>query len=232
MRSATLATMSPRIVTRWTGRILGAELKGSQETPTAIADRQAGFTLVELMVTSLCLIIVTTMVFLTLVSAYGSESRVSAISQASSQITQAFMQLDSEIGYASDIQYGSSGSNYFVWFQSPGTTTSQDEPQCTEIEYNNSTGVLQQQSWWPTSAAAPGTWRVIASGLETNLSTDPFSWGSGTGPAGTAPWQLAVTLASTSGAGTTAETAHSSFTITALNTNQNSSSTSVCGGPS
>lgn len=204
---------------------------GSQETATAIGDRQAGYTLVELMVTLLCVAIITTMVSLMLLSAYRSESRVSAMSQANSQVTQAFTQLDSEIRYASDInvpgQDSSSPPNYFVEFQSNWTESSESYPQCTEVEYDNSTGVLQQQTWLLVNAGtvAPGTWQVIASGLKTDLSTDPFSLSDTT-----VPWQLAVSISSTSGVGATAETAQSSFAFTALNTTGESSSTGVCGG--
>lgn len=192
---------------------------------------EAGFTLVELLVVTPVLLIVTGLVLSTLISAYGAESSVQSASQASSQVTLAFMELDGEIRYAADINVpGSYNSNYYVEWESDWTQNTQNEPTCTQLEYNNASGALQQRSWLE-NASAPATWQVLASGLKTSISTDPFSLSAPSG----SPWQLSVSLTSVMGSGASQGTAQSSFTVTSLDTTSSSSDgtgsePAVCGG--
>jgi len=198
-------------------------------TPAPRAPRaEDGFTLVELMVVLPFLLIVTTLVLSTVVTAYGAESRVQSTSQSSSQVTLAFLSLDDEVRYATDInqpgQDSSSPANYYVEFESDWNTNSQGEPGCTQLEYNNSGGELQQRSWY-VGATIPTGWQVLASALTTSISTDPFVLSDQA-----APWQLSFKISSAAVDGGSTGNAQSSFTITALNTSSNSSSSNVCGG--
>ena len=189
--------------------------------------RRHGFTLVELLVVMPFLLIVTTIVGSTVVTAYGAESSVQATAQSSSQVTLAFLALDSEVRYASDIQVGqdsSSPPNYYVEFDSDWNTDTQGEPECSQLEYNNSTGTLDQKTWY-SDGTIPSGWQVLASGLETSITADPFSLGdSGS------PWTLTISISSVISSGSEAGTAQSSFTLTALNTSSSSSNSGVCGG--
>ncbi len=187
-----------------------------------------GFTLVELLVVLPFLLIVTTLVMTTVVTAYGAESRVQATSDSSSQVTLAFLSLDGEMRYATDInqpgQDSSSPPNYYVEFESDWNTNSQGESGCTQLEYNNAAGTLQQRTWYLGGTIPTGS-ETLASGLKTSISTDPFVLTNVE-----APWQLSVKISSAVVDGSSTGNSQSSFTITALNTSANSSSQNVCGG--
>ena len=165
---------------------------------------------------------------LNLASSYGAESQALASSRASSQVTLAFLALDSEIRYASEInvpgQDSSTPPNYYVEFQSSWNTNAQDEPQCTQLEYNNAGGELEQRSWY-VGGTAPAGWQVLASSLKTSVSSDPFSLSDAA-----SPWQLSMTIGSVVSSGSTEGAAQSSFTITAVDTTASSTSQNVCGG--
>ena len=127
-----------------------------------------GFTLVELLVVMPFLLIVTALVLTTVVTAFGAQSaRDKRRLQSSSQVTLAFIALDGELRYASDInQPGQDRTtpqllrrSRFDW-----KTNSQGEPQCTQLEYDNSSGNLQQRSWY-LGGTVPTGWQVLASGL-------------------------------------------------------------------
>jgi type II secretory pathway pseudopilin PulG len=202
--------------------------KARQTSRTPVARSEDGFTLVELLVVMPFLIIVTTLVLTTVVTAFAAESRVQATSQSSSQVTLAFLALDGETRYASDInqpgQDTNNPPNYYVEFESDWNTNAQDEPECTQVEYNNSSGNLEQRSWY-SGGSVPSGWQVLASGMETSVSTNPFSLSDVE-----SPWQLTTTLTSQASAGSITGTAQSSFTSTALNTNADSTDENVCGG--
>jgi type II secretory pathway pseudopilin PulG len=195
---------------------------------TRVERTEDGFTLVELMVVLPFLLIVTTLVMSTLVTAYGAESRVQSTSQSSGQVTLAFLSLDDEVRYATDInqpgQDTSSPPNYYVEFESDWNTNSQSEPDCTQLEYNNSAGKLQQRSWY-VGGTIPTGWQVLASSLKTSISTDPFTLSNRA-----APWQLSFKISSAAVDLGSTGNAQSSFSITALNTSSNSSSSNICGG--
>jgi type II secretory pathway pseudopilin PulG len=195
---------------------------------TSVARSEDGFTLVELLVVMPFLIIVTTLVLTTVVTAFAAESRVQATAQSSSQVTLAFLALDGEIRYASDInqpgQDTNNPPNYYVEFESDWNTNAQDEPDCTQLEYDNSSGDLLQRSWYLGGSVPTGS-QVLASGMQTSVSTNPFSLSDGE-----SPWQLTITISSVTSAGSITGTAQSSFTFTALNTNADSTNENVCGG--
>jgi hypothetical protein len=188
---------------------------------------------VELLVVMPVLLIVTGLVLATLTTAYGAESRVQTTAQASSQVTLAFMALDSEIRYAADINQPWPTTNnapaYFVSFQSDWKQNAQGQSLCTQVEYNNSTGQLLQGSWYGP-ATGPTAWQVLASGLENTKTSGlpvPFSLSNNQGN----PWQLSVTITAASSVGSTKGTAQSAFTITSLDTNASSKDSGICGGP-
>jgi prepilin-type N-terminal cleavage/methylation domain-containing protein len=206
----------------------------AQPRPTnLVGQSEAGFTLVELLVVMPVLLIVTSLAMVTLVTAYGAGNREQSTSQSSSQVTLAFIKLDSEIRYAADInqpgQDSNNPPNYYVEFQSDWTQNTQGysgSSLCTQLEYT-STGNLQQRTWAATSSVPTAGWQVLASGLQTTpLSANPFSLSAPQG----APWQLSVAISAVTGTGSAKGAAQSAFTITSLDTTSNSVSQGVCGG--
>jgi hypothetical protein len=194
----------------------------------------------------------------------NTERRVTNAGQASSQVTEAFMTLDGEVRYAADISTPAESvaapyaSDYWVEFESDWTISSQGSAQCTQLEYNTAAGTLRQRTWLLNNSAVSGAtppasgWQMLASGLATAPSGNPFSLSktepnllnpstpSTTVPVSptttvaqetaATPWQLTLSLSSTQGYGTQAESAQSSFTISALDITSNSTTTDVCGG--
>lgn len=197
---------------------------------TLVGNSEAGFTLVELLVVMPVLLIVTALGMTTVVTASRVGSLVQATTQSSSQVTLAFMTLDGEIRYATDINESGQDSNnppdYYVEFESDWTQNTQGYSRCTQLEYT-STGVLQQRSWPATGTVPTGGWQLLASGLQaTTAITNPFSLSTPQG----SPWQLSITISAVSGTGSSQGMAQSSFTITSLDTTANSISQGVCGG--
>lgn len=222
-----------------------------------------GFTLVEVLIAMFVMTIVMTMVLLTMTGwVVNTERSVSLSGQASDQVQQAFMTLDQEVRYAADVNApGSSPSacsgttcNYWVEFESDWTTSTQSSPRCTQVEYATSLGLLRQRSW-PTSASttppSSAAWQVLASGLSTAVTGNPFSLSTeepdlvnastSTTTASTTtttlaveaaatPYQLTVSLSSTLGEGAQSGSAQTSFTISAVNVTGSSVSSNVCGG--
>ena len=145
-------------------------------------------------------------------------------------MTLAFMTLDGEIRYATDINEPGQDSynppDYYVEFESDWTQSTEGYSRCTQLEYT-STGNLQQRSWSATGPVPTGGWQLLASGLQTTpAATNPFSLSTPQG----SPWQLSITISAVSGTGSSKGTAQSSFTITSLDTTANSTSQGVCGG--
>ena len=151
----------------------GPRMETRQGHRPPVAPPEAGFTLVELLIVMPFLLIVTTLMMVTLSTAYGAASQVQSTSNASSQVTLAFMTLDSEIRYAADINEpgsdASSPPNYYVEFESNW----EQSPTCTQLEYANSAGKLLQRSWIPP-ASAPSGWQILASGMQTSYLERPI----------------------------------------------------------
>jgi type II secretory pathway pseudopilin PulG len=188
---------------------------------------------VELLVVMPFLLIMSGLVMWTLATAYGAQSQVQNASNASSQVTLAFMQLDSEIRYAADINTPwQSSNNYLVAFESDWKQNAQGQSLCTQLKYDTSTGRLLQGSWYPP-ATAPTGWQVLASGLQTSVPIDPFSLSTPQG----SPWLLSIgtqnaPIWAVGGTGLSTGKAESRFTIAALDTTSSSKDQGVCGGPS
>lgn len=217
---------SPRIARRFGSSGLRQRVKTRLKRGAEDAPAEDGFTLVELLVVMPFFFIVTTLVMTSMITGYRAESRVQQTSAASSQVITAFMSLDTDIRYASDIEVGKDSStpvNYYIVFDSDWNTNASGEPACTEIEYNNSSGQLQQRNWYSTLTAPTG-WQVLATSLQTSVSTDPFTLSDAD-----VPWSVSVKLNSVANAGNTKAGAQSSFSITALNTSLTSISSGVCG---
>jgi len=200
--------------------------RGEPEGSIGRGDSEAGFTLVELLVVMPALLIVTSLAMVTLVTAYKSGSIVQSTSSSSNQVDLAFITLDGEVRYAADINTpGADSGNYYVEWESDWTQNTLGYSQCTQLEYTT-TGVLQQRSWDASDSVPTAGWNTLASGLQTGISSDPFSLSTTQGT----PWQLTISLTALSGSGRTAASTQSKFTITSLDTDSSSVSSGVCGG--
>lgn len=158
--------------------------------------------------------ILLTMIVSTMVHLFTPTLQAEAIRDSSDQLDIAFMQLDSEVPYASQIwaPYQGQPSADDDWdIEYESTFSGAQEPTCTELKYEWGTGQLMQASWSKGSTTAP-SFKMLAEGL--TGSSDPFQVIQNSS---NEKVQLMVTLSAVSGTGTAKETTSSSVTFTALN---------------
>jgi len=172
--------------------------------------------------TILMALITTTMVHLV-----NPALQTEAIRDSSDNLNIAFLDLDSEVRYASQIwapYAGTSGDTWDVLFTS--TFDGAATPNCWELQYNDGLGELLQQTWSEGATSAPG-FKMLVNGL--TGTADPFAIVSNTN---FEEVQLSVTLSAASGTGEAYEKTSSSVTFTALNSTGNAAATgTACGGP-
>jgi hypothetical protein len=158
--------------------------------------------------------ILLTMIVPMMVHLFTPTLQSQAITNSSDQLDIAYMQLDSEVPYASQIwapYQGSPGSDDDWDIEYESTFSGAQEPTCTELKYEWGTGQLLQATWTEASTVTP-SFKAIASDL--TGSADPFQVVQNSSYEKV---QLMVTLSALSGSGTARETTSSSVTFTALN---------------
>ncbi|GAA3347890.1 hypothetical protein GCM10020358_64370 [Amorphoplanes nipponensis] len=197
---------------------------------------EAGFSLVEILVTLSVMSVVMVMFTTAVLQIYGNSNTAQTIAASRSQLNQAFQRFDREVRYASWIATpGKVDTAWYVEF------ASSDAKQCLQLRLetapaqakdNNTdgTGVLQLLRWTPGAPPAknqPG--QTIASQLVTDAAGPftlvPAGVSSTADPSFTPDFQaLRVQLTARVGV----STATVSTTFTALNTSRNTPSTHAC----
>jgi type II secretory pathway pseudopilin PulG len=176
-----------------------------------------GWSLIEVVVSMTILAVFMAMMTTGIVQVYRVVNETDAISTAQAQVNIAFLRLDREIRYASDLSTeGQVGSDWYVEYLTTYTGTSV----CSELRLHVTNGQLQRRSW-TQGGTVPTTWSVLASGV---TGTKPFTFRSADATYNYP--RLALSLTARAGAGTTAASKQMSITFTALNST--SSSASVC----
>jgi prepilin-type N-terminal cleavage/methylation domain-containing protein len=179
--------------------------------------RDEGFSLIEVVVSMSVMAVFMAMMTTGIVQVYRVINTTDAMSAAQAQANIAFLRLDREIRYASDLSTeGQVGSDWYVEYLTTFTGT----PACTELRLHVANGQLQRRSW-TQGGTVPTTWTVLASGVS---ATRPFTFRSADSTYNYP--RLALNLTAQAGGGRTASTRQMSVTFTAQNTT--SSSASVC----
>lgn len=193
-----------------------------------------GTSLVELMVGMALLSIFMAMFTGAVVAMNNSENKAQAVNITSSQLNQAYLNLDKTVRYATAISTpgvspaaGSSG-DWYVEMQTLNTGTEV----CTQVRVDIVAQQLQQRSWNVTGTVAgtPSAWSPTASGISNGNAvagptTQPFYL---TTPAKAIYQQLTINLAAPSGNGVTYTNSVSTFTFTALNSTKTPPGTPFC----
>jgi len=195
-------------------------LSAVDRSPSRAKRSDHGFTLVEMGVAMLIMAVFMVLIVQSMVHLVNPTLQTEAIRDSSNQLDIAFLDLDGEVRYASEIwqQYqGSPASddNWDVVFES--TYNGAPTPTCTELRYNWSSGQLTQSSWALGTPTTP-TFKLLANDLTTT--SDPFNAFDPVTTTGNTNYQkeqLTVTLSAASGTGPAHETTSSSVTFTALN---------------
>jgi prepilin-type N-terminal cleavage/methylation domain-containing protein len=186
------------------------------------ADREGGFTLVELLVSIVVLGIFMSLATAGFLNMFKTANRTQGIADAQRQLSLAFNQLDREIRYSAGISTpGFVGSEPYVEF----LTTNTGSPICTELRLRPTTGQLQQRTWTQsTGTITPSPWTQLATNITTT--TQPFVL---TIADATLNFQrLGISLTATAGGVVTSVTRQFTATFTALNTSLNTDSSTAC----
>ncbi len=178
---------------------------------------EAGYSLIEVLVSMGVMGVFLAMMTTGVVEVYRVVNRNDAFSTVQSQVNIAFLRLDRQIRYASDLSTeGVSGGNWYVEF----LTTYTGSSLCTELRLNAASGQLQQRTW--TQGNTPGTsWALLAAGV---TSTRPFTFLPSDATYNYP--RLHLNLVASAGSGTTAATRTFDVTFTALDAT--STSAGVC----
>jgi prepilin-type N-terminal cleavage/methylation domain-containing protein len=184
-------------------------------------NRDGGFTLVESLISMTIMLVVMLMFTTGVLRIFRSANTTEQISVAQSQVYRAFQRIDKEIRYAAGISTpGTVGGSPHVEF----LTTHTGSNVCVQLRLDVSARQLQRRTW--TLGAGPDeddAWFPLAS--EVSAAT-PFSY---LPPAGAFTFQrLRIRLEAAAAAGT-GPVAATDVTFTALNTDPDTESTTVCG---
>jgi Tfp pilus assembly protein PilV len=185
-------------------------------TPAEQAARDAGISLIEVVVSMVLMGIFLSMFAAGIAKMYNAADRTDSLTQTSAQVDIAFDRLDKEIRYASAINPPGKGTdgNWYVEFLNTSSGTSA----CTQLRVANSQ--LQQRTWTGTPTGAP-TWTPLASSVAAPGATSPFTWYAAQGSQLTQ--RLKVTLNAVSGVGSAQRQSTTMVTFSAMNSSQGGS---------
>jgi Tfp pilus assembly protein PilW len=190
-----------------------------------------GTSLIELVVGMSLLSIFMSMFTGAVVMMNNAENKAQAVSLTSTQLNQAFLNLDKTVRYATAISTPGQGTTGDWYVELRTTNTGTD--QCMQLRVDIATQQLQQRTWTVTNAVASSAsgWLPTASGIAngnavSGAATQPFYLPP---PLASAKFQqLRINLTSPSGSGSSATTSASSFTFTALNSTVPVSTSPIC----
>jgi len=182
--------------------------------------RDAGFTLVELVVALSIMATALALFGAGIGQIYSTARATEALTVAASQSHTAFLRLDREIRYAAGISVPAQvDGDWYVEY----ATTAAGEQTCHQVRIGAAPGVLQIRD--QRGAGEPGPWNTLASGV---ASPSSFSrTGAATG--GSQYQQLTVALTLRAGPDS-GRRRSAGFTFTALNTTVDTASDAVCAG--
>lgn len=141
-----------------------------------------GVTLVEQLVAMSIFVVVVSLFMSGLVSMTSGTSRTQNTAESGDSVRAAFLRMDRQVRYASDINQAGTGASgdWYVEFRSPQqststTSTRSDVPAglCTQWRYGATGGHLDMRTW--TDGTTPtSSWTPVATGLQ-RPATPPFS---------------------------------------------------------
>lgn len=196
-------------------------------------DRDAGTTLMELLVGMAIMVIFGGIFTTSIVLMTSSSTKAESLATTSSQLSVAFQRLDKSIRYAAAVSTpgqsygGGTTGDWYVEFR----TTNTGAEQCTQLRVDKTSQQLQMRTWTPVNSVATGLSSWVPWG--SNITNGGAASGSADVPfklpaAGSSVTyqQLQVTLVDVSGNPPT--TSRSSLTLPALNSTATTTSTNVC----
>jgi prepilin-type N-terminal cleavage/methylation domain-containing protein len=193
--------------------------------------RDAGVTLIEVVVTLSIMSIFMAMFTTGMVQIYRSYNKVDATNAAQEQVNNVFLRLDKELRYASSIApvtERARSSSFEFFLRRDGV------PTCVQLRVRTDVGELQRRSW-TQGTAVPATWTTLLTGvaLVPAAQATPMPTGSATAappfdreePTTAQDYQRMRLYLTTTGGGAAAKTTRlTDITFTALNTSKSTDS--------
>lgn len=186
-------------------------------------DRDAGVTLLEVMVAMGIMSVVMAMATSAVITIHRAAARTESVSIAQSQLAIAFGRFDAEIRYASGISMPTDSPHPYVEY----LLTYDGTPRCTQLRVKTdaTVSILQSRSWQPGST--PGAdWNTVANNVTLVAGRSPFVR---TTPGASSPFQrLRLLLEVAVGEGAVASRKRTDVEFTALNTSLSTKSDTLC----
>lgn len=203
---------------------LGARVLGwarSRRPPRPSEPRDAGMTMIEVVTAMSIMSILMALFTAGIVQIYRFANRHEATTLARSQVNLVFLKLDKEVRYARGISApGTVGQNQYVEY----LISSDGVPTCVQLRLDPGSARLLRRTWrHGVASISPTPWKDLAVGVS---SPEPFV----VSPADSifAYQRLQLRLTASAGATTTAATAESTVTFTAMNTTPEAATTTLC----
>ena len=185
------------------------------------ADADRGSTLIEMVTTLAIMSIAMAICTSGILEIYRLVNKTGSMATSQAQINITFLHLDKELRYTTGVSTPAVvGADWYVEY----LTTASGTPICAELRLDVATAQLQHRTWTQGSTPlVPTAWMAMASQVS---AAQPFTV---LAPDTDAQYQrLRLTLSASDGANTTATTASTDITFTALNTSTGTSSATVC----
>lgn len=189
--------------------------RDSHADPDDLDDR--GVTLIEIVVAMMIMSVFMAMFTAGVVQMFHIANATESASTGQVQVNIAFLRLDKEVRYASDISTpgpSAAGADVYVEYLMPDTGTGSND--CTELWLDVTNQQLQRRTWPQGAGLAAGVgWVPLASSISAPATDPVFVRTAGVDAQ---PFQrLALNLVASSGSGSTATTKQFGITFTALN---------------
>ncbi len=195
-----------------------------------VHDDDRGATLLELVVGMTIMVIFMGMFTGAILLVSNSTNKVEAVSNSSAQLTNAFLELDKSVRYASGISTVTPAAGSNDWHVEFERTISGVDT-CTQLRTNHLTGNLEWRTWSPNSTGSGYSsltaWQPLAGNI-TNyaVGASPAPFANPSTSTNSSFQQLTISIVAGSGTNTSGTT-QNSMTFTALNSSPGSGA-SVC----
>lgn len=183
------------------------------------AGSDAGFTLIEIMVSMSLMTFFMVMFTGAVLQMYKVSNKTQAVTDSSTQLNIAFERIDKQVRYASAISPPNQAKSPLgAWYVEFVNTTSGSD-NCYQLRVYNSQ--LQERSWNGTPSVPP-TWVSLATGVLMPANT-PFGFNTAAGSQTAQRLQLSLTSKASSG--DTSTTSQTTVSFEAMNSGQGTSPT-------
>jgi prepilin-type N-terminal cleavage/methylation domain-containing protein len=141
-------------------------------------NREAGFTMIELMVALAIFSIFLTIVISSILALTKASTTAQVTAKSSSAELAMFSRLDHQIRYSDSINWPGTGASgdYYIEFRTPADSTTTLTTLCTQWMFNPTAGTISTRSWNDGSAAG-STWTILLTNVkqDTTIPNYPFA---------------------------------------------------------